>query len=437
LSLFLKFLVKNRALRYPLFRNYLLTRFSLIMSLNMQTTIIVYWVYTITNDVASVGLLGLFEAIPAIGCSFFSGHFVDQREKRNLILSCITGYLLLSGLFIFLGMNQSLFGVAHSDPAHPNGIFQGHNILLYLIYGGIFIGGVLRAFLSPASFALLGMLIPRKLYPNAATWSSSSWQLGAVFGPLLGGLLIAVIGVKWSLVVVSGIQLLALTGILRIPAQAILKKVKEPMLKGLKEGLRFVFRTQLILAALSLDMFAVLFGGAVALLPVYARDILKVGEVGFGWLRAAPGMGALVMFFILSWRPLKNKPGIKLLFSIAGFGICTIVFGLSRVFALSFAALMVGGMFDAVSVVIRGTILQLYTPDDMRGRVAAVNTMFISSSNELGEVESGFTAKWMGPVPAVIFGGCMTLAVVGVTFFAAPLLQVLKLDAPEKKPGKD
>lgn len=438
LTLFLRFLVKNKALKYKYFRNFLLTRFSLIMGLNMQTTIIVYWVYTITNDVASVGLLGLFEAIPAIGCSFFSGHFVDQREKRNLIAGCVVGYLLLSGLFITLAMNEHLFPGLHPAAGHPNGIFQGHNVLLYLIYGSIFIGGVLRAFLSPASFALLGMLLPRKLYANASTWSSTSWQLGAVFGPLMGGLLIAGITVKWSLVVVLGLQLMAFTGIMRIPPQEILKKVKEPMLKGLKEGLRFVFSTQLILAALSLDMFAVLFGGAVALLPAYARDILKVGEVGFGWLRAAPGIGALIMFFVLSWKPLKTNPGIKLLLSIAGFGICTIVFGISKVFALSFIALMAGGMFDAVSVVIRGTILQLYTPDDMRGRVAAVNTMFISSSNELGEVESGFTAKWMGTIPAVVFGGCMTIAVVGVTYLAAPLLRRITLEAPaeEKKEPK-
>lgn len=390
------------------------------MALNMQTTIIVYWVYTITNDVASVGLLGLFEAIPAIGCSLFSGHFVDQREKRNLIVKCLIGYLLLSGFFMALALPR-----LHMD--------HDKQLLVHLIYAGIFIGGVLRAFLSPSSFALMGMLVPKKLYPNASTWSSSAWQLGAVLGPLLGGLLIGYLHVSTALGAVLLLQLIAFVAIWRIPKQDILKKAKEPVLQSLREGMRFVFRTQLVLAALTLDMFAVLFGGAIALLPVYARDILKVGEIGFGWLRAAPGIGSIIMFFILSWLPLKNKPGIKLLFSIAGFGCCMIVFGLSRIFLVSFLALLVSGMFDAVSVVIRSTILQLYTPDAVRGRVAAVNTMFVSSSNELGEVESGFTAKWMGTVPAVIFGGCMTLAVVGVTYFAAPLLRTIKLVPPEEK----
>lgn len=394
------------------------------MALNMQTTIIVYWVYTITNDVASVGLLGLFEAIPAIGCSLFSGHFVDQREKRNLIVKCLIGYLMLSGFFIALALPR--LQMDHDK-----------QLLVHFIYAGIFIGGVLRAFLSPSSFALMGMLVPKKLYPNASTWSSSAWQLGAVLGPLIGGLLIGYLHVSTALSGVLLLQVIAFVAIWRIPRQDILKKAKEPVLQSLREGMRFVFRTQLVLAALTLDMFAVLFGGAIALLPVYARDILKVGEIGFGWLRAAPGIGSIIMFFILSWLPLKNKPGIKLLFSIAGFGCCMIVFGLSRIFLVSFLALLVSGMFDAVSVVIRSTILQLYTPDAVRGRVAAVNTMFVSSSNELGEVESGFTAKWMGTVPAVIFGGCMTLAVVGVTYFAAPLLRTIQLVPPEEKKAEE
>ena len=200
------------------------------------------------------------------------------------------------------------------------------------------------------------------------------------------------------------------------------------MMKSLSEGLRFVFNSQVILAALALDMFAVLFGGAVALLPIFADDILKVGEVGYGWLRAAPGIGSIITLLILSFVPLKKNPGIKLLLSIAGFGITTIVFGLSTSFVLSFVMLTLGGLFDAVSVVIRGTILQLYTPDAMRGRVAAVNTMFISSSNELGALESGVTARLMGTVPAVVFGGVMTMIVVAATYVRAPILKVLKLD---------
>ena len=239
----------------------------------------------------------------------------------------------------------------------------------------------------------------------------------------------ALTSISTGLIIGGSLILIPFISALSIPKQDIVKKEREPVLESLKQGMRFVFRTQIVLAALSLDMFAVLFGGAVALLPVYAQDILKVGEFGYGWLRAAPGIGSILTLAILSFVPLKNKPGIKLLLCIAGFGVTTIIFGISTSFALSFAMMLVGGMFDAVSVVIRGTILQLYTPPEMRGRVSAVNTMFISSSNELGEVESGYTAAWMGTVPAVIFGGCMTLAVVGATYFAAPGLRTLKLEA--------
>lgn len=397
----------------------------------MQATIVSYYVYKLTHDKLALGMIGLWEVIPAIGFSLFSGHFVDLKEKKTLLTQCTIGYLLLSIFFIVLS-GPSL--VAHI----------GTRYIVWLIYAGIFIGGALRAFLSPSSFALMGMLVPRDLYPNATTWSSTSWQIGAVVGPLLGGFMIALSGFQVSLISVGIIELVSLVAILRIPKQPILKKEKEPISKSLTEGIKFVFRTQLILAALSLDMFAVLFGGAVALLPVYSDDLLKVGEIGYGWMRAAPGIGSIITLFILSFVPLQRNAGVKLLLSIAGFGITTIIFAfcadfgtntlthmlgfnISAGFLIAFAMLLIGGMFDAVSVVIRGTILQVYTPDAMRGRVAAVNTMFISSSNELGAMESGITAKWMGTIPAVAFGGCMTLLVVAITWFAAPALRTLNI----------
>jgi len=398
-----------------MFRNFLAVRFFIILALNMQSTIIYWWVYHLTNDVSLVGVLGLCEAIPAIGCSLFSGHFVDQREKKQMIAVCLVGYLLLSSMFTVLAWH----------------VTESVSIIMRLVYFGVFAGGVLRAFLSPASFAIMGMLLPRNEYANGTTWSSTAWQIGAVVGPLLGGFILA-FGVEIGMLTTAILVLVSLVAILRIPVQAIIQKEKEPILKSLREGLRFVFKTQVILAALSLDMFAVLFGGAVALLPAYAKDILHVGVIGFGWLRAAPGIGSVITLGILSFLPLKTKPGYKLMICIAGFGAVTIIFGISTSFILSFAMLLIGGMFDAVSVVIRSTILQIYTPDAVRGRVAAVNTMFVSSSNELGAVESGYTAKWMGTVPAVIFGGCMTLVVVGVTYFAAPMLRVLNLSDDKK-----
>lgn len=428
MRLTIRFLLKNKSLRFPLFRNFLTMRLCLILALNMQFTIINFWVYQLTHDVWALGKLGLWEAIPAVGCSLFSGHFVDQREKKRFLLQCIIGYLFLSAFFAFTSMQNA------------NGRFTV-SLTENLIYLGVFIGGVLRAFLSPSAFALMGMLVPRREYPNATTWSSTAWQTGAVAGPLIAGLLIAFTHLDktlqyldlslWSVFV---IQIIALVAVMRIPRQPILQKQKEPILKSLKEGLHFVFKTQIVLAALSLDMFAVLFGGAIALLPAY-KEILNANGFQYGMMQAAPGIGSIITLFTLSILPIKNNPGMKLLVCIAGFGVSTIIFGLSTGFPLAFAMLLFTGMFDGVSVVIRGTILQLFTPDEMRGRVSAVNTMFISSSNEIGRAESGLTAKWMGTVPAVIFGGIMTLVVVIVTYFAAPALRTLNLSASEKPEG--
>lgn len=416
---YISFLVKNKTLNYPIFRSYLVMRLAIIMALNMQITIISYLVYKITKDQLSLGIIGLAEVIPAIGFSLFSGHYVDQREKKTTLLQVIIAYLALSAFFILLA----------------TGGFQqmaGKHTTVWLIYAGVFVSGAIRAFLSPSTFALLGLIIPKKHYANAGIWSSSAWHLGAVVGPLLAGFIIALSGFTASLVIVFALILISFIAMLRIPKQAIHSNGKEPVMKSLGEGLRFVFSTQAILAALSLDMFAVLFGGATALLPVYADDILKVGEIGFGWLRAAPALGAIIMSAFLAFIPLKTKAGPKLLWSIAGFGITTIIFGISTNFWMAFIALLLGGAFDQISVIIRGTILQLYTPDNMRGRVAAVNTMFISSSNELGAMESGLTAKWFGTVPAVVIGGIMTIVVVIVTYTRAPILKTLKLDPNEK-----
>lgn len=378
----------------------------------MQITILAYWIYDISHDVRFVGELGLWEAIPAIGCSFFSGHFVDQKEKRNLLLTCSVVYILIALFFCSLS-------ILHGGTLTTT-------VTVRLVFLGILVGGIVRSFIGPSTFSILGLLIKRDLLPTASAWSSTAWYIGSVLGPLVGGLLIGIVGVQTSLAAVALTLFFPFLAMLFIPKQEILKKEKEPIVKSLKQGLKFVFKSPVILSVLSLDMFAVLFGGAVALLPVY-KDILGVGEMGYGVMRAAPGVGAIIMMLILSFMPLDKKPGIKLLLCIAGFGISMMIFGVSTSFALSLAMLVLGGMFDAVSVMIRGIILQLHTPDEMRGRVAAVNTMFISSSNELGEVESGYTAHWMGPVTSVVFGGSMTLAVVVFTFLMVPSLRSLKL----------
>lgn len=394
-------------------------RIALIMALNMQVTIVCYMVYQLTKDPLSLGIIGVCEVIPAIGFSFFTGHFADKNEKRNLLMWCIMGFMATSVLYLICSL----------------GSFQawaGHSVTLGLVYSTVFLGGVVRAFGSPANFSLMGLLVPRKLYANAATWSSTAWQTGAVIGPLLGGAIMAIVSYAGSYICVFLIHTVSLIALLTIKRKPLEHKPTTLMLESLKEGLSFVFKTQVILAALALDMFAVLFGGATALLPVYATDILKVGEVGFGWLRAAPGMGAIITLLTLSFVPLKTNAGKKLLLCLAGFGLSILIFGISTNFFLSFAMLLLSGVLDGVSVVIRWTILQLYTPDNMRGRVAAVNTMFISSSNELGAAESGFTARLMGTVTAVVFGGCMTMGIVVLTWFKAPKLRELQLDEKQE-----
>ena len=300
--------------------------------------------------------------------------------------------------------------------------------VLYAIYFMVFLGGIVRSFLGPTIFSLLSLIVPKKAYSNAATWSSSVWQVGSVVGPAVAGFSIHWIGVHWSLCIVIAFSIFSIIALTQIESKPILnKKIGEPVKESLKAGVRFVFNNPAILSSLSLDMFAVLFGGAVALLPIFAQDILKVGPEGFGVLRAAPAVGAFITMFVSAYVPMNKNAGMKLLIAIFGFGVCIIVFGLSTLYWLSVVALFFSGIFDGISVVIRQTILQLKTPDDMRGRVSAVNSIFVGSSNELGAFESGVTAKLMGTVTAVVFGGSMTLLTVLVTGFVSPTFRKLDL----------
>jgi MFS family permease len=414
------FFGKNPALKIKEFQSFLSIRFGLIFALNMQITIVYYWVYLITRDKLALGFVGLAEVIPAIGCSLFAGHFVDLNEKRKMVLFCISSYILLAVCLFTL-----------TTPFSLNEL--GVKTTLYCIYFLVFCGGIVRSFMGPSVFSLFGLIVPRKHFANATSWGSMAWQTGSTLGPLAAGLAIALDGVLSGMFSVVIILLLLLFPVLSIKTKPILKKEKEPMLQSLTQGIRFVIKTPALLGAQLLDMFAVLFGGAVALLPVYQMEILKVDEVGFGLLRSAQGIGALLTLGILAFLPLRTYPGRKLFIAVTCFAFCTIGFGLSTNFVLSFAFLLLSGMFDAVSVVIRSTILQLVTPDHMRGRVASVNTIFVSSSNELGDFESGVMAHWLGTVRAVVTGGCITLGVVAITFFSAPQLRKFGFDDEEKK----
>jgi MFS family permease len=403
------------ALRYKEFNTFLLLRFAMVFAWSMQFIIIEWEVYSITKDPLSLGLIGLMEVIPAFSMALFAGHIVDQKEKKGLLLKCILAFSVISfGLFLL------------TWPA----VVQDYatNTILYSIYFLVFLGGLVRAFLGPTIFSFLSLLVPKKVYPNAATWSSSVWQIASVAGPAVAGFSITLIGVHWSMCSVFICSIFAMLFLSQIEKKPIMNpKIGEPVMQSLTEGIKFVFNNKTVLGAITLDMVAVLFGGAVALLPIFAQDILKVGPEGFGFLRAAPAVGAFITMLITAYVPLSKNAGMKLLSAIFAFGICIIVFGLSTIFWVSLLALFLSGVFDGISVVIRQTILQLKTPDHMRGRVSAVNSMFVGSSNELGAFESGLTAKLMGTVTAVVFGGSMTLFVVLTTGIISPTFRKLDL----------
>ncbi|MBU0940803.1 MAG: MFS transporter [Bacteroidetes bacterium] len=403
------------ALRYREFNIFLLLRFAMVFAWSMQFIVIEWQVYSITKDPLSLGIIGLMEVIPAVSLALFAGHIVDQKEKKGLLIKCILAFSVISfGLFLL------------TWPAVVSS--YATQTLLYAIYFLVFLGGLVRAFLGPTIFSLLSLIVPKKLYPNAATWSSSVWQIASVVGPAVAGFSITLIGVHWSMCTVFACSILALLALSQIEKKPILNpKIGEPVMQSLTEGIKFVFNNKTVLGAITLDMVAVLFGGAVALLPVFSQDILKVGSEGFGFLRAAPAIGSFLTMLITAYVPLSRNAGMKLLTAIFGFGICIIIFGLSTIFWISLAALFLSGVFDGISVVIRQTILQLKTPDHMRGRVASVNSMFVGSSNELGAFESGLTAKLMGTVTAVVFGGSMTLLIVATTAIISPTFRKLDL----------
>jgi len=403
------------ALRIKEFNVFLLLRLVLVFGWSMQFIVIEWQVYSLTKDPLSLGLIGLMEIVPAFSMALFAGHIVDQREKRNLLATIIAAFSLISfGLFLLT------WPVVVST--------WSTNTILYCIYALVFFGGFLRSFFGPTIFSLIALIVPKKVYANAATWSSSTWQMASVLGPAFAGFSIGWIGVHWSLCIIFGLIILSLFIVFRIKKKPILNpKIGEPVIQSLKEGVQFVFKTKAILGAITLDMVAVLFGGAVALLPIFAQDILKVGSEGFGVLRAAPAVGAFLTMLITAYLPISKNAGLKLLGAIFGFGTCIIVFGLSSIFWISVLALFFSGVTDGVSMVIRQTILQIKTPDHMRGRVASVNSMFVGSSNELGAFESGLTAKLMGTVTAVVFGGTMTLITVVTTGIVSPSFRKLDL----------
>lgn len=403
------------ALRIKEFNIFLFVRFLLVFGWSMQFIVIEWQVYSITKNPLSLGIIGLMEIIPAFSMALFAGHIVDQKEKRNLLALCTGAFSLISlGLFLltteFILKSWSI------------------NAVLYSIYALVFFGGFLRSFFGPTIFSLVALLVPKNIYHNAATWSTSTWKTASVSGALCGGFFIGWIGVDKTLSIVFVLVVLSFITVFQIKKKPILnKKIGEPIKESLKAGIKFVFQNKAILGTLTLDMIAVLFGGTVAILSVFAQDVLKVGPEGFGILNASISIGSIITMLLTTYIPINRNTGKKMLISVFIFGLSIIAFGLSSIFWVSILALFISGAADGISMVIRQTILQLKTPDDMRGRVSSVNSMFVGSSNELGAFESGLAAKVIGPVAAVVFGGTMTLITVVTTGIVSPTIRNLDL----------
>lgn len=411
------------ALRYKDFRAYIGMRFFFTFAYQMQTVVIGFYIYQLTKSAFALGMLGLCEAIPAVGIALYGGYIADKSEKRKMLL------LIYSGVLI----SSIVMGVVTLTSMQPY-IHAGW--IVPIIYVMIFFNGVGRAFYGPATFTVYAHSIPKELYPNGSTWSSSSWQIASILGPATGGLIYGfadkfipgLSGITATFIVIIFMMVVSLILVYFLKKYPAVYKPKENIWKSLSEGIHFVFRNKMMLGAMSLDLFSVFFGGVVALLPVFANEILKVGPEGLGLMRAVGSLGAVLTMLAMSRFSPMNRPWRNLLIAVTGFGASIICFGLSRSFYLSLFFLFTEGAFDSVSVIIRSTIMQLLTPDQMRGRVSAVNSMFIGSSNELGDFESGTAASILGTVPAVLFGGCVTLTVVTITYFKTKNLIPLSLD---------
>lgn len=397
------------------FRQYISFRVIYIMALRMVATVVGYKLFQLTKSSFAIGMVGLAEFIPVFSLALYAGHVIDKSDKRTLLLRGVIGYAVCVGGLILI----TSAGISEHFTT------KGLEWMFYFI---IFLTGLLRAFTGPTTHAIIAQLVPRQMLPFAANISSSSWLIASIFGHATAGFFIAWFGVNTTLYVILGyviISIFLLAGVK--PKPALLKNAAgRGTWESVKEGLSYVFKNKILLGAISLDLFAVLFGGAQALIPEFADTILKVGPIGFGWLNAAIDIGSVLMIVTLTLFPMRQKQGYKLLFAVAGFGAFIIIFGISKIYWISFVSLLIAGMLDGISVLVRGTVLQLTTPDEMRGRVSSVNSMFINSSNELGMFESGFTSRIFGTAPSVIFGGTMTLIVVIVTWLKAPKLRKFK-----------
>ena len=392
------------AATHPDFTLYEIARFFIVAALEMQSVAVGWQVYEITHRALDLGLVGLAQFLPGVLLFLVAGHAADRHDRRRLLNICYTGFIVCSTLLLALTLR---------------GWRSVHFIYLVLLALG-----VVRCFNWPASRALLPQLVPMEYFSKAVAWNASTFQAATILGPAIGGVLYALTGGPAAVYASSTVlSAMALVATLRIRSKSQARPAEEMTLSAMMVGFHYVWREKVVLGSISLDMFAVLLGGAVALLPVYASEILKTGPWGLGLLRSAPGVGAALMAIFLARRPIRGRAGMIMLGCVAGFGVFTILFGVSKSLMLSLVALLLVGATDMVSVIIRATLVQVATPDAMRGRVNAVDMLFIGASNELGEFESGLTAHWFGTVPAVVLGGVGTLCVIGLWAWLFPELR--------------
>jgi MFS family permease len=404
-----------KALQFPEFRAYVTGNTLFTIALLIQEVVLAYEIYKITHNPLALGLIGLAEAVPFISLVLFGGHFADNRDKKK-ILQVTLSLIIASSVFLLYSSTQ----LQSAD----------QDFHIYSIYAVIFIIGLSKGFFSPAASSLNPFLVPKEVFANAATWNSSFWQLGSILGPGVAGFLYAYAGLSGSLITVIALLLGVMVCIFQIENRPVpVKTVQhESIWHSLREGIAYVFKTKIILYSISLDLSSVLFGRVIAILPIFAEDILKVGAEGLGILRAAPSVGAVVTMVTLVYFPPLKHAWRNLILAIAGFGVATLIFGVSTNFWISVVALFFTGAFDSISVVIRQTVLRFYTPDEMRGRVSSVNGVFVSTSNEMGAFESGVAAKFFGTVPSVLLGAGVTLVLVSLVALTSKELFDLKVD---------
>ena len=408
------------ALRYRDFSIVTLNQFCLTLAILIQEIIVAYSLYKITKDPLTLGLIGLAEAIPYIALSLWGGYFADRFNKQTIMKIC---------LFFAIPLPLVLWGLFHAYGLKHIEL----STLSWGVYAVIFGLGTIRGFYNPSATSLKPFLIPREIYANGATWTTIGWQSGVIIGPLLGGFMLAFLGRETSLISVAVLLSLCFLLVNLLSKRTFPKIETERVLQSLGEGFRFIAKTKIVPWAISLDLVSVLVGGVIALLPIFAEDILKIGPEGLGYLRAAPSIGALITMIALTRFPPTRHAWRNMLLAVAGFGLFTLLFAYSNYLWLSLFALAMTGACDSISVVIRQTILQIYPPENMRGRVAAVNGMFVSSSNELGAFESGLAAKYLGPVIATVFGGSMTLLVVAFSWAKTKDLFGVNITQAEQK----